>query len=390
MEQRLRRHAPDVRARPAEPALVDDRDATRRALASLVRGGLAGRAGADDDEVELVHQRQPPGAVVEGGSPRWRRASYSSTAAAIETLRLSATPEHRQAGSSRRRRRSRRRSRPLDLAAEHDRDGAAQVGLGVRDRGVRPGPRARGCRASRSHAADLRGRRGGQRDGEHRAQRGPDGVRVEQVRPRVGGDHGVGARPVRGPEHRAEVAGLLDALERPRRAGPAGRSERRRATCPGCAPTATIPSAAVAVGEPVERRRRRPASDLRPGRAPPPRSPRCPRARAGLVDEDLDHRGAAGERPGELAGPVDEREPGLVAGAPVAQGRRGPDARIAGAAQRDVGHAIIFADPSACGRTRPAAEPEHVAAGWPSGAARRRSRRRPRCSRPSAASRSPS
>ena len=59
MEQRLRGHAADVRARPAEPPLVDDGDG-RAERACLVDGGLAGRAGTDDDEVEL-HRRMVPG-----------------------------------------------------------------------------------------------------------------------------------------------------------------------------------------------------------------------------------------------------------------------------------------------------------------------------------------
>ena len=49
--------------------------------------------------------------------------------------------------------------------------------------------------------------------GEDRAQRGADRVRVEQVGARVGHDHGVGARRIRGAQHGAEVARLLDRLE---------------------------------------------------------------------------------------------------------------------------------------------------------------------------------
>ena len=89
VEEALRRDAPDVRARAAEPAAVDHRH-RRAELARLVRGGLAGRAGTDDDEVEGLHG--PHGRGLGQGLPRCRRASYSSTAAAIETLRLSATP----------------------------------------------------------------------------------------------------------------------------------------------------------------------------------------------------------------------------------------------------------------------------------------------------------
>ena len=68
----------------------------RTELAGLVGGRLAGRAGADDDEVERVHADIVPDrsrdAALPSVAPRCRLASYSRTAAAIETLRLSATP----------------------------------------------------------------------------------------------------------------------------------------------------------------------------------------------------------------------------------------------------------------------------------------------------------
>ena len=48
------------------------------------------RTGADDHEVERFHRGQCGG--VEAMPVRWRTASKSSTAAAIETFRLSATP----------------------------------------------------------------------------------------------------------------------------------------------------------------------------------------------------------------------------------------------------------------------------------------------------------
>ena len=76
------------------------------------------------------------------------------------------------------------------------------------------------------------------------------------------------------------------------------------------------------------------------------------------IDEHLDQPGPAGDSPRELADAVDEREAGLVAGAPVAQRRRGPDAWVAGAAQRDVGHGVIFADRFSAGRGRPRPRPK--------------------------------
>ena len=51
VEQRLRWQAADVRTTATEPAAIDDGDAGTQ-LARLVRRGLAGRAGADDDDVE--------------------------------------------------------------------------------------------------------------------------------------------------------------------------------------------------------------------------------------------------------------------------------------------------------------------------------------------------
>ena len=72
VQQALGGDAPDVRTRAAEPAPVDDGDRGTE-LARLVRGGLPGRAGADDDEVEGVHghHRRGFGHL----PPRWRRAS---------------------------------------------------------------------------------------------------------------------------------------------------------------------------------------------------------------------------------------------------------------------------------------------------------------------------
>ncbi len=51
VQERLRWHAADVRARAAEPAAIDDRDRGSTG-SSLVRGGFAGGPGADDDDVE--------------------------------------------------------------------------------------------------------------------------------------------------------------------------------------------------------------------------------------------------------------------------------------------------------------------------------------------------
>ncbi len=55
MEQRLGGHARPERARPAEEGAVDDRH-RRLAGPRVVGGGLPGRSGTDDDEIESVHQ----------------------------------------------------------------------------------------------------------------------------------------------------------------------------------------------------------------------------------------------------------------------------------------------------------------------------------------------
>ena len=70
-EQRLRRQAADVRAAPAEPLAIDDRDRGAQ-LARLVRGGLAGRSRPDDDEIVRIHDHSFRAGT---GSPRCRRAS---------------------------------------------------------------------------------------------------------------------------------------------------------------------------------------------------------------------------------------------------------------------------------------------------------------------------
>ena len=56
VEEGLGRQAADVRAAAADPAAIDDRDG-RSALPGLERGRLAGRARADDHEVERVSHR---------------------------------------------------------------------------------------------------------------------------------------------------------------------------------------------------------------------------------------------------------------------------------------------------------------------------------------------
>ncbi len=59
VEEGFRRQAADERTAPAEPQPIDDGDG-RTTSACFVGGGLAGRAGTDDDEVERFHGSQCP------------------------------------------------------------------------------------------------------------------------------------------------------------------------------------------------------------------------------------------------------------------------------------------------------------------------------------------
>ena len=93
VEQALGRDAAHVGTGSPEPLPVHD--GHRRAhRPRLVRRRLAGGAGTDHNEVEHVHggHRHKGVKGPYAGNPRWRRASYRRTAAAIDTLRLSATP----------------------------------------------------------------------------------------------------------------------------------------------------------------------------------------------------------------------------------------------------------------------------------------------------------
>ena len=80
-------------AAAAEPAAVDDRN-RHASLAGLEGGRFATGTGTDDHEIEGIHARSVPRRQGRCASPgaRWRRASKSRTAAATETLRLSAAP----------------------------------------------------------------------------------------------------------------------------------------------------------------------------------------------------------------------------------------------------------------------------------------------------------
>jgi hypothetical protein len=53
LEQLLRRDAPDVQARAAQPALLDERDVEPGAGA-VERRGVAAGAAADDDDIEVI------------------------------------------------------------------------------------------------------------------------------------------------------------------------------------------------------------------------------------------------------------------------------------------------------------------------------------------------
>jgi len=54
-QQRLRRHAPDVDARPAERQAVIDHRRTRAEVVGLDRGPEGARTATEDDEIERVH-----------------------------------------------------------------------------------------------------------------------------------------------------------------------------------------------------------------------------------------------------------------------------------------------------------------------------------------------
>ena len=159
------------------------------------------------------------------------------------------------------------------LAAEHDGDRTPEVGLGVVD-GAADAGREHANAGPAEPGEHLRARCAGHGNGEHRPLGRADGVGVEQVGPRVGGDHGVGAGAVGRPEHGPEVARLLDPLDDDdQRVRGQRQGLQRGVRDPG---DRHDPVAAVAVGEPGPRRRttrRRPPP--RP-RVPPRRRPSRP------------------------------------------------------------------------------------------------------------------
>ena len=197
--------------------------------AGLVRGGLAGRAGADDHEVERFHRRQCLPRL--GGSPRaLADGLVEQHGRGDRDVQAVGDAAHRDRDRLDSRRRARSAPRPSASLPSTMRERAAEVGVGVR-------PRARRRRAATSRMP--RSAQPGERPPPTApATTGsakivpsdrPDRVRVEEVRPRVGGDHGVGAGAVGGAQDRAEVAGLLDALDDDERAARPGRPRGPRA-----------------------------------------------------------------------------------------------------------------------------------------------------------------
>ena len=187
----------------------------------------------------------------------------------------------------------------------------------------------------------------------------PDRVRVEQVGPRRGGDDGIRPGPVGAAQHRAEVARLLDALDDHDAADRrAGRAPRERST--GCGRPRPAPrrarrtrawrrpvrsSAWIGVPSPRAAGRARPARPVPPG-VVRRRRPRRPRPRV--------------ERAAELARAVDERQPGPLAIASVAQGDRGRDPRVRRARQQRRGrgrHADIMTGRRTARRRRASSPP---------------------------------
>ena len=302
---------------------------------ALWDGGLAGRAGTDDDEVETCMGVMVPGCARRARGRQARAgvaASYSRTAAVIDTLRLSATPcigsdtavTPSPVHASR---------EALGLRSEDERDRPAQVGLRVGDCAPRPARRARRCRPTRSQARTAALRPAATGSAKIVPERGADRVGVEQVGARVGDDDGVRARGVGRAQHRAEVARLLDALEhdderiRRQHAGEAS-SDRSGMRTVATSPSERSPYASRSRTPPLTGTISAPPAAARSTASCPAGVERC------SIDEHLDRACPARERPVELARAVDERQAGLVTRAPVAQRGRGLDARVLRARDR--------------------------------------------------------
>ena len=212
----------------------------------------------------------------------------------------------------------------VGLGAQDDRDRPGQVGvgvgpLGVDARGDDPEARARAARRATSV-----GRRGRERDAEDRPGAGPDRVRVEQVGPRRGGDERVGAGAVGRAQDRAEVAGLLDALddddERVRRERQVGRARGRGIRTTATSPSARSPKASFSKTRLADRRDRRAAALAAASSAARASGP----ASSGSQTNASTTLDAGVERPADLARAVDE---GQARAARARAGRAAPRPR---------------------------------------------------------------
>ena len=219
------------------------------------------------------------------------------------------------------------------LAAEDDREGAGQVGVGIAS--VAASTIAATGRIPFVHepGQSRRRRADDDRQGEDRPERGPDRVRVERVGQRIGHDHR--RRRRRRPPSAGRRPGC-PASRRPRRrrrvaTRPAGRRRPARDAASRRSP-----------------RRRRSARRTPPWRGPR-RSPRSSSGGAGAArptaiasavrtSSEGDERGldpdARIEGPEDLPGAVDDRQPGGFALAPIAEPDRGLDARVRQARDR--------------------------------------------------------
>ena len=314
-----------MRAAAAEPAAIHDGDRGAE-FARLVGGGLAGRTGADDDEVEGIH----------GFSLRFRHVAIALATRLVEQDRRA--DRHVQAVGDA----VHRDANGLDviaapgvgqavrLGAEDDRERPAQVRIGVGPLGVDPGrddPEAAGPSQARTSAAGRRA----ERDREDRPGAGPDRVRVEQVGARRRGDDRVRAGAVGRTEDRAQVARLLDALddddERVRRQVEPLEREVRDADHGHQA------LGPLAEGELLEDAFTGGDGFDAGGLESVERSP-CVRAgQQRLAHERLDHVDPGIDGSPDLAGAIDDRQAAPVALAPVAQGRHGRDPRVGAAGQ---------------------------------------------------------
>ena len=232
MEQRLRRHAADVRAGAAEPPPVDDGDGRAERACLVNAASPAGPAPMTTRSVSSTY------------GARLRRAASRALAACLVWDRgrdrhVEAVRRRRASAgrSAIRHRPSRRRSAP---SASEPKTSATGPRNPLRcTRRLTDAGGEHGNTPLVQPRPDLGARRGRHRRREDRAQRGADRIGVEQVGPRVGHDHGVAG--IGGPQHGAQVARLLDGLEHHKqRIGP---ERQRRERWSGIATTATSPSA---------------------------------------------------------------------------------------------------------------------------------------------------